>query len=43
MGDKKTGKTILEKLVEIYPESREAELAKKKSEEIEKSIPKKKK
>ena len=43
IGDKKTGKTILEKLVEIYPESREAELAKKKIEEIEKSIPKKKK
>jgi tol-pal system protein YbgF len=43
IGDKKTGKTILDKLIEIYPESREAELAKKKIEEIEKSIPKKKK
>lgn len=43
IGDKKTGKTILEKLLELYPESREAELAKKKIEEIEKVTGKKKK
>ena len=43
IGDKKTGKTILDKVVELYPESREAQIAKKKIEEIEKSAPKKKK
>jgi tol-pal system protein YbgF len=43
IGDKKTGKTILEKVVELYPESREAELAKKKIVEIEKGTGKKKK
>ncbi len=43
LGDKKTGNTILEKLREIYPDSREGELAKKKIEEIEKSTSKKKK
>ncbi len=43
MGDRKTGKTILEKLVELNPESREAALAQKKIEDIEKSSPKKKK
>lgn len=43
MGDRKTGKTILEKLVELNPESREAALAQKKIEEIEKGAPKKKK
>jgi tol-pal system protein YbgF len=43
MGDKKTGKTILEKVTELYPDSREAELAKKKIDEIEKGSSKKKK
>jgi tol-pal system protein YbgF len=43
MGDKKTGKTILEKVMELYPSSREAELAKKKIDEIEKGSSKKKK
>lgn len=43
MGDKKTGKTILDKVIELYPASREAELAKKKIDEIEKSSSKKKK
>jgi tol-pal system protein YbgF len=43
LGDKKTGKTILEKVMELYPTSREAELAKKKIDEIEKGSSKKKK
>ncbi|MDI6890185.1 MAG: tol-pal system protein YbgF [Thermodesulfovibrionales bacterium] len=43
IGDRKTGKTILEKLGERYPDSREAGLAKKKIEEIEKEARKKKK
>lgn len=43
IGDKKTGKIILEQLRESYPDSREAELAKKKIEEIDKNTGKKKK
>jgi tol-pal system protein YbgF len=43
LGDKKTGKTILDKVMELYPASREAELAKKKIDEIEKGSSKKKK
>jgi len=43
IGDKKTGKTILDKLRELYPDSREAEIAKKKIEEMERSTSKKKK
>ncbi|MEW6162591.1 MAG: tol-pal system protein YbgF [Nitrospirota bacterium] len=43
IGDRKTGKTILEKLGERYPDSRETGLAKKKIEEIEKETRKKKK
>jgi tol-pal system protein YbgF len=43
LGDKKTGKTILDKVIERYPASREAELAKKKIDEIEKGSSKKKK
>ncbi len=39
LGDKKTGKVILEKLIEKYPRSTETELAKKKLAEI---LPKKK-
>lgn len=34
MGDKKTGKVLLEKIIERYPNSTESELAKKKIEEI---------
>jgi tol-pal system protein YbgF len=43
IGDKKTGKIILEQLRERYPDSKEAELAKKKIEEINKKAGKKKK
>jgi tol-pal system protein YbgF len=43
LGDNKTGKVILEKLMESYPGSKQAELAKKKIEEIEKKTSKKKK
>jgi tol-pal system protein YbgF len=43
IGDKKTGKTILEKVIDLYPDYREADLAKKKIEEIEKGTGKKKK
>lgn len=43
IGDKKTGKIILEQLRERYPDSKEAELAKKKIEEIDKKTGKKKK
>jgi tol-pal system protein YbgF len=43
IGDKRTGKIILEQLGERYPDSREAELAKKKMEEIDKKTRKKKK
>jgi tol-pal system protein YbgF len=43
IGDKKTGKTILDKVTELYPASRQAELAKKKIDEIEKGSSKKKK
>lgn len=41
LGDNKTGKVILEKLVENYPGSKQAELAKKQIEEIEKKTGKK--
>jgi len=41
LGDKKTGKVILEKLMENYPGSKQAELAKKQIEEIEKKTIKK--
>lgn len=43
IGDRKTGKTILEKLRERYPDSKEAGLAKKKIEELEKKASTKKK
>ena len=43
IGDKKTGKIILEQLRERYPDSKEAELAKKRIEEIDKNTGKKKK
>ncbi|MBI5188453.1 MAG: tol-pal system protein YbgF [Nitrospirae bacterium] len=43
IGDRKTGKVILEKLRERHPDSKEAELAKKKIEEIEKKTGKRKK
>lgn len=43
IGDRKTGKTIFEKVIEDYPSSKEAELAKKKIEEIDKKTEKKKK
>ena len=43
IGDKKTGKIILEQLRESYPDSREAELAKKRIDEIDKNTGKKKK
>lgn len=43
IGDRKTGKTILEKLRERYPDSKEAGLAKKKIEELEKKTATKKK
>mgnify|MGYP000117791388 CR=1 FL=1 len=50
MGDKKTGKVLLEKVMEKYPNSREADLAEKKIAELlsknntkTKSSPKKKK
>lgn len=42
LGDNKTGKVILEKLMESYPGSKQAELAKKKIEEIEKKTTKRK-
>ncbi|MGB9716699.1 MAG: tol-pal system protein YbgF [Thermodesulfovibrionales bacterium] len=42
IGDRKTAKTIFEKVMEDYPSSKEAELAKKKIEEIEKKERKKK-
>ena len=41
LGDKKTGKVILETLIEKYPKSNEADLARKKLKELAK--PKKKK
>ena len=34
IGDKKTGKVILERIIEKYPQSAEAELAEKKIAEI---------
>jgi tol-pal system protein YbgF len=43
IGDKRTGKIILEQLKERYPDSKEAELAKKKVEEIDKKTGKRKK
>ncbi|MDH5202400.1 MAG: tol-pal system protein YbgF [Nitrospirota bacterium] len=43
IGDRKTGKTILEKLRERYPDAKEAALAKKKIEELDKKTTKKKK
>lgn len=43
MGDKKTGKVILERIIEKYPQSAEAELAEKKIAEILNSKNKKKK
>lgn len=43
IGDKKTGKTILQKVTELYPATREAELAKKKIDAIEKGSLKRKK
>lgn len=42
LGDNKTGKVILGKLMESYPGSKQAELAKKKIEEIEKKTTKRK-
>jgi TolA-binding protein len=36
IGDKKTAKVILDKLIEKYPDSREAALAKKKKAELDK-------
>ncbi len=43
IGDKKTGKTVLGRLVEKYPKSKEAALARKKIAELDKKPPKKKK
>jgi tol-pal system protein YbgF len=43
LGDSKTGKVILKKLMESYPGSKQAELAKKKIEEIDKKTSKKSK
>ena len=42
IGDVKTGKIILNKLMEKYPGSKDAELAKKKVAELDKKSPKKK-
>ena len=43
IGDKKTGKAILEQLIERYPKAKEAELAKKSIEDLSKKTVKKKK
>lgn len=43
IGDRRTAKTILEKVIEDYPSSKEAEIAKKKIEEIDKKTERKKK
>jgi tol-pal system protein YbgF len=43
IGDRKTGKTILDQLMERYPKSKEAELAKKEIENLDKKPVKKKK
>jgi TolA-binding protein len=43
IGDKKTGKVILEQLLERYPKSKEAELAEKQINDLNKKPVKKKK
>lgn len=43
IGDKKTGKVIFDQLIERYPKSKEAELARKKLEELKKGTVKKRK
>ena len=42
IGDLKTSRIILNKLIEKYPDSKDAELAKKKIAELDKKPPKKK-